>query len=75
MIYKTKIWWKSKIVYMKTDDVYKDSAEDAEARFDTSIYELDKPLPRCKSKKVLRLMKDKWCGKVMKKFVGLKANT
>ena len=32
------------IVYMKTDDIYKDIAEDVEAKFDTSSYELDIPL-------------------------------
>ena len=30
-------------VYIKTDVIYKDIAEDAEARFDISNYELDKP--------------------------------
>ena len=29
------------IVYIKTDDIYKDIAEDVETRFDTSNYELD----------------------------------
>ena len=29
------------IVYIKTDDLDKDIAEDVESRFDTSIYELD----------------------------------
>ena len=29
------------IVCMKTDDIYKDIAEDAETRFNTSNYELD----------------------------------
>ena len=39
---KTKVWWKSKImpygciVYIKTDDIYKDIAEDVETRYDTS---------------------------------------
>ena len=28
---------------MKTDDIYKDIAEDVEIRFDTSNYELDRP--------------------------------
>ena len=28
------------IVYIKTDDIHKDSAEDVETRFDTSNYEL-----------------------------------
>ena len=33
------------IVYIKTDDIYKDIAEDVEIRFATSNYELDSPLP------------------------------
>ena len=47
------------IVCTKTDDIYKDIAEDIETRFDTSNYELDRPLPIEKNKKVIRLMKDK----------------
>ena len=31
-------------VYVKTDDIDKDIAEDVETRFDTSIYELDRSL-------------------------------
>ena len=34
------------IVYIKTDDIYKDIAEDVETRFDTSNYELDRPMPK-----------------------------
>ena len=34
------------IVYIKTDDIYKDIAEDAETKFDTSNYELDRLLPK-----------------------------
>ena len=34
------------IVYIKTDDIYKDIAEDVETRFDTSKYELDRPMPK-----------------------------
>ena len=36
------------IVYVKTDDIYKDIAEDVETRFDTSNFELDRPLPKKK---------------------------
>ena len=39
------------IVYIKTDDIYKDIAEDVESRFDTSNYELDRQLPKIKNKK------------------------
>ena len=34
------------IVCLKTDDVYKDIAEDVETIFDTSNYEFDRPLPK-----------------------------
>ena len=38
-------------VYIKIDDIYKDIVEDVETRFDTSNYELDRPLPKGKNKK------------------------
>ena len=36
------------IVYIITDDIYQEIAEDEEIRFDTSNYELDRPLSRRK---------------------------
>ena len=39
------------IVYIETDDIYKDSAEDVETRFDTLNYELNRPFPKEKIKK------------------------
>ena len=62
------------IVYIKADDIYKDIA-DVETRFDTSNYELDRPLPKGKNKKVIGLMKDELGRKIMTKFVGLKTKT
>ena len=41
------------IVYIKTDDIYKDIVEDVETKFDTSNYELDRPLPKIKNKKII----------------------
>ena len=44
---KAKLWYMAKdsfIAYIKTDDIYKDIAEDVETIFDTSNYELYKPL-------------------------------
>ena len=35
-------------VHVKTDDIYKDIAEDVETRFDTLNFELDRPLPKGK---------------------------
>ena len=31
------------IIHVKTDDIYKDIAEDVETRFDTSNFEIDRP--------------------------------
>ena len=39
------------IVYIKTDNIYKDIAEDFETTFDTSNYDLDRPLTTRKYKK------------------------
>ena len=33
------------VVFIKTEDIYKDIAEDVETRFGTSNYELYRPLP------------------------------
>ena len=41
------------IVYIKTNGIYKDIAEDIETRFDISNYELDTPLPKEEIKKQL----------------------
>ena len=61
------------LVYdIKTEDFYKDIAEDFETRFDTSGYEPDKPLPIGKNKKVSGLMKDELGGKIMKEFISLR---
>ena len=65
---ETKIWRKqnyvtwiqnSFIVYIKTEDIYVDIAKDAETRFDTSNYELERSLPVAESIKLIGLMKDK----------------
>ena len=41
----------------KTEDFYKDIANNVEKRFDTSNYEVDRPLPTGNNKKVIGLMK------------------
>ena len=63
------------IVYIKADYIYKDIAQDVETRFDTSNYELDRPLPKGKNKKVIGLMKDELGRIRMIEFVGLRAKT
>ena len=61
------------LVYnIKTEDFYKDIAKDVETRFDTSGYELNRPLPIGKNKKVIGLMKDESGGKIMKEFISLR---
>ena len=62
----------SLIYSVKTEDFYKDKAEDVEARFDTSGYVLDRPLPVGKNKKVIGLMKDELGGEIMKEFISLR---
>ena len=56
------------IVYIKTDDIYKDTAYNVETRFYTSNYEfehnsIERPLPKWKHKKLIRLKKDEFGGK------------
>ena len=59
----------SSMVYIKTNDVYKDIAKDVETRFYTSNYELDRPLPKGKNKK------DELRKKIKIKFFGLRGKT
>ena len=40
------------IVYIKTEDIYVDIANDVETRFSTSNYELGRPLPKGKKGKI-----------------------
>ena len=54
------------IMNIKTKDFYKDIANDVEKRFDTSNYEVDRPLPTGKNKKVIGLMKDELGGRIIK---------
>ena len=57
------------IVYIKTEKICKNIAEDVETRFDTSHYELDRSLPKGKNKKVIRFMKEELGGKIVIKFI------
>ena len=63
------------IINIKTEDFYKDIADDVEKRFDTSNYEVNRPLPKGKNKKVIGLMKDELGGKTMTEFVALRPKT
>ena len=61
------------LVYeIKTEDFYTDIADDIPARFDTSGYIPDRPLPIGLNKKVIGLMKDELGGKIMTEFIALR---
>ena len=60
------------IMHIKTEDSYKDIANDVEKRFHTSNYEVNRPLPTGKNIKVIGLMKDELRGKIMTEFVSLR---
>ena len=63
------------MINIKTKDFYKDFANDVEDRFDTSNYEVYRPLPTGKNKKVIGLMKDELGGKIITEFVALRPKT
>ena len=63
------------IMNIKTEDFYKDIANDVEKRFDTSSYEVDRTLSTGKNKKVIGLMKDELGGRVITEFVALRPKT
>ena len=73
--YKVKLCYMdtdSFIMHVKTEDFYKDIANDVEKNYDTSNYTVESPLPIGKNKKVIGLMKDELGGKIMEEFVGLR---
>ena len=56
------------IAHVKMKDIYTDISEDVKKRFDTSNYEVDRPLPKGINKKLLGLMQDESRGKIITKF-------
>ena len=63
------------IIQIKTEDFYKDIADDVEKCFDTSNYDVDRPVPSGVSKKVIGLFRDELGGKIMIELVALRAKT
>ena len=60
------------VMNIKTEDLYKDIANDVDKRFDTSNYEVDTPLPTGNNKKVIGLMKGELGGKIITEFTTLR---
>ena len=65
------------IMHIKTDDFYKDISADADKWFDTSNFNKNdnRPLEIGKNKKLLGKFEDEIGGKIMTKFVTLRAKT
>ena len=63
------------IIHIKTENVYKDIADEAEKRSDTSNYEFNRPLPTRKNKEVIGLIKDELGGKIKREFVARRPKT
>ena len=63
------------VMNIKTNDFYKDIANDVECKLDNSNYEVNRPLPMGKNKKVICLMKDELGGKIIMEFVTLRPKT
>ena len=81
---KPKYQNNAKLCYMDTDsfiinikrkDFYEDIANDVEKKIDTSNYEVNRPLPKGKNKKIIGLMKDELGGKIVTEFVALRPKT
>ena len=63
------------VIYTKTEDFYDDIVDDVKKGYDTSNYEVDRPLPKGMNKKVIGLMKDELGGKIETEFVALRPKT
>ena len=62
-------------IHIKTENVFKDIANDVEKRLDTSNYAIERPLRKGKNKKDMGLMNDELGEKIMTEFVGLRPKT
>ena len=60
------------IIHIKNEDFYEDIADDIKKRFDTLNYEVNRPLPTGKNKKLIGLMKDELGGKIITEFAALR---
>ena len=62
----------SLVYHIKTEGFYTDIADDVPAKFDTSGYCPNRPLPLGLNKKVIGLMKDELRGAIMTEFMALR---
>ena len=60
------------IMHIKTEDFYKDIADDVERMYDTSNYTVERPLPMDENKKKIGFMKDELGGRIIKEFIVLR---
>ena len=63
------------IIHIKTENFYKDIADDIEERYDISDYKSYRPLPKEINKNAMDFIKDKLKGKIFKRFVALRSKT
>ena len=63
------------IMNIKTKDFYKDISDDVDNKFDTSNYEVKRPLLMGKNKKVIGLMTDELGGEIITEFIALRPKT
>ena len=63
------------IMNIKTNDFYKDISDYVDNRFDTSNYEVKRPLLMGKNRKVIGLMKDELGGEIITNFFTLRPKT
>ena len=52
------------IINIKAENFYKNIADDVEKKFDTSNYEVNRPLPKGKNKNVIGLIIDELRGRL-----------
>ena len=69
------IWIQIVSLIYKINYIYKDIKEDVKNKFDTSNYQIDRPLLKGKNKTVIGLMKDELDRKIITKFVELRVKT
>ena len=65
----------SVVINIKTEDFHENIADHVKKGFDTSNYEVNRPLPTGKNKKVIGLMKDELGRKIMTEFAALRPKT